>query len=92
MRRCSAESHFYFKRHDYNFFKIVSDKNLCFVVELSGLFPLESVVLSLAPEIDQVGDDERRDNVKEADTESPEGVGDEILSFLIPCRKAIQPW
>ena len=39
-------------------FKIVFSKNLCFVVELSGLFPLEPVVLGLTPDVDEVGDDE----------------------------------
>ena len=38
--------------------KIVFSKNLCFVVELSGLFPLEPVVLGLTPDVDEVGDDE----------------------------------
>jgi len=32
--------------------------NLCLVVELSGLFPCKSIVFSLAPEVDEIGDKE----------------------------------
>ena len=51
---------------------------LCFVIELSRLFPGKSVVFSLSPGVDQVGDDEWWGHIENACSDSPDGVGDTL--------------
>jgi hypothetical protein len=52
--------------------------DLCLVVKLSGLLPLEPIVLSLSPVVDKVGEQEGRYNVQEAGLEPPDGVRDAL--------------
>ena len=48
------------------------------MIELSGLFSLESVVFSLAPDVEQVAEDEWWCDVENADPDSPKSVGDAL--------------
>ena len=48
---------------------------LCFMIQLSWLFPLKTVVFGLSSRVDQVGKDEKWENIKSAGTDSQLSVG-----------------